>query len=112
MRRSDISSGYKTPPTVIPAFGKRGDDLQTASNKDCCDVFQEDKRRSNVIDDAHDLEEKTALLSTKAFTASGSRNVRAWEPSVDDVCESRRQPERSNIIPAWCSPDLSAKLSG
>jgi hypothetical protein len=107
MWRANVGRSETDPLRIEPDFGQRSENgVESSSHSDGCDVFQEDVARSNVANDADEVEVESAPFTVDAGTLPGERQVLTGETSrhqidtaPETVCGERPhvRPDRSVV---------------
>ncbi len=100
---ADGGSGYNVPLRIIPDRSEPPEHLIQSASAKGSDVFDDDPRRPDFIDEAPVFVPEAGTLAVEAGAFAGDGDILAGEAAADDignnsVCCQARSGEGSNIV--------------
>lgn len=80
VRRADAGRFH-----LVTEFDEPGDNAVQAPPNESRDVFDDDRERLHLVDDAFELVPEAGALAAEPCAASGERHILAREPAADEV---------------------------
>ena len=104
VRCSDAGSADHVPLAHEPDVGKIGDDPIEPLCREARDVFDDDARGFDLVNDSAVLAPESAALTVESCALAGAADVLAGEPSADDVDGWKSSSCADIVVPRRIGP--------